>query len=150
MRVVTGRVVEGKVVVEDERLDEGATVTVFLPESDDEIELSPEEEAKIEQALKEADEGDFIEADVEQFLDQLDRRIVRRRLKLLRRASVEISEAFAWWIANRPAAPKAFTQDLRRALRAIAEQPHSGRRVRTASYKGVRRVHLSRIRYYLY
>ncbi len=75
MRVVTGRVVEGKVVVEDERLDEGATVTVFLPESDDEIELSPEEEAKIEQALKEADEGDFIEADVEQFLDQLDRRL---------------------------------------------------------------------------
>ena len=75
MRVVTGRVVEGKVVVEDERLDEGATVTVFLPESDDEIELSPEEEPKIEQALKEADEGDFIEADVEQFLDQLDRRL---------------------------------------------------------------------------
>ena len=75
MRVVTGRVVEGKVVVEDERLDEGATVTVFLPESDDEIELSPEEEAKIEQALKQADEGDFIEADVEQFLDQLDRRL---------------------------------------------------------------------------
>ena len=75
MRVVTGRVVEGKVVVEDERLDEGATVTVFLPESDDEIELSPEEEAKIEQALKEADEGDFIEVDVEQFLDQLDRRL---------------------------------------------------------------------------
>ena len=75
MRVVTGRVVEGKVVVEDERLDEGATVTVLLPESDDEIELSPEEEAKIGQALKEADEGDFIEADVEQFLDQLDRRL---------------------------------------------------------------------------
>ena len=75
MRVATGRVVEGKVVVEDERLDEGSTVTVFLPESDDEIELSPEEEAKIEQALKEADEGDFIEADVEQFLDQLDRRL---------------------------------------------------------------------------
>ena len=48
---------------------------MFLPESDDEIELSPEEETKIEQALKEADEGDFIEADVEQFLDQLDRRL---------------------------------------------------------------------------
>ena len=48
---------------------------------------------------------------------------MRRRLKLLRRASIEISEAFAWWTANRPAAPKAFTPDLRRALRAIAEQP---------------------------
>ncbi len=66
MRVATGRVVEGKVVVEDERLDEGSTVTVFLPESDNEIPQSPEEEAKLNQALKEADEGDFIEADAEQ------------------------------------------------------------------------------------
>ena len=57
----------GKVVVEDERLDEGSTVTVFLPESDNEIPLSPEEEAKLNQALKEADEGDFIEADADPF-----------------------------------------------------------------------------------
>ena len=75
MRVVTGRVVDGKVIVEDERLDEGSTVTVFLPESDDEIQLSPKEEAKLEQALEEAAEGDFIEADAEQFLDELDRRL---------------------------------------------------------------------------
>ena len=61
MRVATGR------VVEDERLDEGSTVTVFLPESDNEIPLSPEEEAKLNQALKEADEGDFIEADADPF-----------------------------------------------------------------------------------
>jgi len=75
MRVVTGKVVEGKVVVEGELLDEGSTVTVFLPESDEEILLSPEEEAKLEQALKEADDGDFIEADAEQFLDELERRL---------------------------------------------------------------------------
>ena len=36
-------------------------VTVFLPETDDEVQLSPEEEAKLEKALKEADQGDFIE-----------------------------------------------------------------------------------------
>ena len=75
MRVVTGKVVEGKVVVEGEQLDEGSTVTVFLPESDEEILLSAEEEAKLEQALKEADDGDFIEADAEQFLDELERRL---------------------------------------------------------------------------
>ena len=75
MRVVTGRVVEGKVVVEGELLDEGSTVTVFLPEPDEEIVLRPEEEAKLEQALKEADEGNFIEADAEQFLDELERRL---------------------------------------------------------------------------
>ena len=74
MRVLTGKVVDGKVVVEGELLDEGSTVTVFLPESDKEILLSPEEEAKLEQALKEADDGDFIEADAEQFLDELERR----------------------------------------------------------------------------
>ena len=49
-------------------------VTVFLPETDDEVQLSPEEEAKLEKALKEAEQGDFIEADAEQFVDELDRR----------------------------------------------------------------------------
>lgn len=74
MKVVTGKVIEGKVVVEGETLDEGSTVTVFIPESDKEaVELSPEEQAELERALKEADEGDFIEADAEEFLDELDR-----------------------------------------------------------------------------
>lgn len=74
----------------------------------------------------------------------------RRRLKLLRRASNQISDAAAWWAANRPSAPKALVRDLRQALRAIAEQPNAGRRVRGAAFQNVRRVYLARVRYYLY
>jgi hypothetical protein len=75
MRVATGKVIDGKVVVEGEPLVEGSTVTVFLPESDEEIELSPDEESRLAQAIQEADEGDFIEEDPERFLDELDRRL---------------------------------------------------------------------------
>ena len=75
MRVATGKVIDGKVVVEGEPLVEGSTVTVFLPESDEEIELSPDEESRLAQAIQRADEGDFIEEDPERFLDELDRRL---------------------------------------------------------------------------
>jgi hypothetical protein len=74
MRVATGKVVDGKVVVDGEPLVEGSTVTVFLPEPGEEIELTPEEESRLAQAVREADEGDFIEGDAEQFLDELERR----------------------------------------------------------------------------
>ena len=73
VRVATGRVIDGKVVVEGESLVEGSTVTVFLPEPDEEIELTPVEESRLAQAVREADEGDFIEEDAERFLDELDR-----------------------------------------------------------------------------
>jgi len=73
MRVATGRVIDGKVVVEGEPLVEGSTVTVFLPEPDEEIELTPEEESRLAQVVREADQGDFIEEDAERFLDELDR-----------------------------------------------------------------------------
>jgi hypothetical protein len=74
MRVATGKVVDGKVVVEGEPLVEGSTVTVFLPESSEEVELTPEEESQLAQAVREADDGDFLEEDAEQFLDELDHR----------------------------------------------------------------------------
>jgi hypothetical protein len=43
MRVATGKVIDGKVVVEGEPLVEGSTVTVFLPGPDEEIELTPDD-----------------------------------------------------------------------------------------------------------
>ena len=74
----------------------------------------------------------------------------RRRLKLLRQASNQISEAAAWWAANRPSAPKALVRDLRQAMRLIAVQPNAGRTVKGAGFESVRRVHLTRVRYHLY
>jgi hypothetical protein len=43
MKVATGIVVNGKVVVEGEALAEGSTVTVVLREADETFDLTPEE-----------------------------------------------------------------------------------------------------------
>jgi hypothetical protein len=59
--------------VEGEPLLEGSTVTVFLHEPGEKIELTPEEESRLALAVREADQGDFLEADAEQFLNELDR-----------------------------------------------------------------------------
>ena len=69
MRVATGRVVEGKIVVEGEPFEEGITVTVLAGESAEAVQLSPEEEADLLEAIAEADAGDFV--DGEQFLREL-------------------------------------------------------------------------------
>ena len=72
MRLVTGKVVEGKVVVEGDPLKEGSAVTVLAPEDDRSFELTPEQEGLLLQAIQEAEQGDFI--DGEQFLKELDER----------------------------------------------------------------------------
>ena len=71
-------------------------------------------------------------------------------VKIVRRAARQIVEASEWWQANRPAAPEALEEELRRGLALIAQQPGIGARARSAKLEGVRRTYLSRIRYYLY
>jgi hypothetical protein len=73
MRVVTGKVVEGKVVVEGDPLEEGSTVTVLAQDDDEDFELTAEQEALLLKAIEEADQGDFIDGD--QLLKQLDERV---------------------------------------------------------------------------
>lgn len=63
MGIATGIVVAGKVVVEGLELPEGARVTVLMPEPEDEIHLSPEEEAELLEAIAEADRGETISAE---------------------------------------------------------------------------------------
>ncbi len=70
MRITTGRVVDGKVVVDGERLKEGATVTVLTPDSDDAFTLGAEAENELLVALEQAQRGEGVEGDA--FLDQLD------------------------------------------------------------------------------
>lgn len=62
----------------------------------------------------------------------------------------QIRAAEAWWLVNRPKAPNAIREDLDRASSLIAIQPDLGARARNASLAGVRRLHLTRIRYDLY
>jgi hypothetical protein len=62
MRVATGTVVAGKVVVEGPPLEEGATVTVLAPENAETFELGPAEETVLLAAIAEADRGELVEA----------------------------------------------------------------------------------------
>ncbi len=65
-------------------------------------------------------------------------------------AARAIAEAAEWWVANRPKAPDAFAVELERALQLLASQPSIGAQARNVKLAGLRRIHLSRVHYYLY
>lgn len=71
MQVATGIVVDGKVVVEGLDLSEGETVVVLTREPEEEVHLSPKEEAELLEAIVEADRGETISA--EELFSRLDR-----------------------------------------------------------------------------
>jgi plasmid stabilization system protein ParE len=77
---------------------------------------------------------------------------VRRKLpiRVVRSAADQIAEASSWWNVNRPKAPGAFREETERALELISTQPQIGAKAANAKLAGVRRIHLSRIHYYLY
>lgn len=70
MKVATGKVIGGKVVVEGDVLVEGAEVTV-LTHDDETFEVSAEEEDALLAAISEADRGELISSD--QLLEDLRR-----------------------------------------------------------------------------
>lgn len=63
MQVAIGTVVGGKVVVNRLDLADGEIVTVLIQEPEEEVHLSPEDEADLLDAIAEADRGDTISAD---------------------------------------------------------------------------------------
>lgn len=63
MKVATGTVVDGKVVVEGEVLAEGSTVTVVLREDDEHFDLTEEEEAELLTSIAEIERGEYITAE---------------------------------------------------------------------------------------
>lgn len=69
MKVATGKVVSGKIVVEGDPFAEGSTVTVLAPEDSEAFELSADDEAALLAAIEEAERGDVI--DGAQFLRDL-------------------------------------------------------------------------------
>lgn len=64
-------------------------------------------------------------------------------------AAKHIQDGSRWWAANREA-PGAFKEELQRGFALISQQPDSGAQATNVKVKDVRRVHLSRIRYFLY
>ena len=65
-------------------------------------------------------------------------------------ALAQIEEAAEWWVQNRPTAPGAIRQDVGEILTILSTQPGVGAPARRGRVKGLRRVTLARVRYYLY
>jgi plasmid stabilization system protein ParE len=74
----------------------------------------------------------------------------RLPLEVTRRAAREIRTASEWWDENRRAAPEAFREAIEKAFELICTQPTIGAVATNVKLPGVRRILLSRVRYYLY
>jgi hypothetical protein len=64
MRVATGKVVAGKVVLEGEPFEDGITVAVIATDDSEAFELTPEQEAELLEAIAEAERGELVDAAV--------------------------------------------------------------------------------------
>ena len=62
MLITTGRVNDGRIEIDDERLPEGSTVTILASEDGEVFEATPDEEARLLAAIAEAKSGDVIRA----------------------------------------------------------------------------------------
>ena len=71
MQVITGTVVDGRVVVQGAALPEGAQVTVLTRGASEDFTLSTEDEDELLEALAEIDRGEYVS--LEQLLDTLPR-----------------------------------------------------------------------------
>lgn len=60
MKIVSGKVIAGRIVVEGEPLEEGCTVTIIAPEQDETFILNSQAEAKLLAAIGEADRSETI------------------------------------------------------------------------------------------
>jgi len=72
MKVATGKVVDGKVLLEGEPLAEGSIVTVLAQDDDETFDVTPEQEQELLAAMAEAERGEVISW--EELREQLRRR----------------------------------------------------------------------------
>ena len=72
MKVATGKIVDGKIVLEDASFEEGTSVTVLARDEISGVALTPDEEAEILLAIAEAERGETVSA--EEVLAKLARR----------------------------------------------------------------------------
>ncbi len=72
------------------------------------------------------------------------------RVKISARAAGEVRKAADWWLLNRPAALGAVATDFGEAIALLAEQPGIGAKYIGSKTPGVRRLFLSRVRYFVY
>ena len=71
-------------------------------------------------------------------------------VRATKRAHAHIDRAALWWDQNRPLAPEAFDEELAEGFSLLSAEPGIGAPALNVRARGVRRVHLARIHYYLY
>ena len=69
MKLLTAKVIDGQLDLPEGTLEEGVTITLLVPEEDEDFELTEEQQEELAQALAEADRGEGI--DGWQFLAEL-------------------------------------------------------------------------------
>ncbi|MDR2156057.1 MAG: type II toxin-antitoxin system RelE/ParE family toxin [Burkholderiaceae bacterium] len=72
------------------------------------------------------------------------------KVKIAAHAANQICKAAEWWLLNRPVAPGAIGTDFGEAVALLAEQPGIGAKYQGSKTPGVRRLFLSRVRYFIY
>jgi hypothetical protein len=58
--IFTGKVVDGKVIVNGALLPEGAHVTILLPEDEKPFDLDPDMEAELEESVAQIERGEYV------------------------------------------------------------------------------------------
>lgn len=71
MKMLTAKVVDGQLDLPEGTLEEGVTVTLLVPELEEDFELTEEQQEELAQAIAEADRGEGV--DGWQFLAELRR-----------------------------------------------------------------------------
>jgi hypothetical protein len=70
MKIITGTVTDGQIVIEGRPFAEGERVTVLGHEENGTFRLSPAEKQQLRESIAQADRGEFVDA--EQLLAELD------------------------------------------------------------------------------
>ncbi|MBI4692751.1 MAG: type II toxin-antitoxin system RelE/ParE family toxin [Gammaproteobacteria bacterium] len=73
-----------------------------------------------------------------------------RRVKIAARAARQISEPACWWAESRPDAPGAIAADFAQTVALLARHPGVGAEYAGARIRGVRRLYLNRVGYFVY
>ncbi len=71
-------------------------------------------------------------------------------VRVTKRAQAHIDRAAQWWDENRPLAPETFDEELAEAFSLLRAEPGIGAPALNIGARGVKRVHLARVHYYLY
>jgi len=71
MKLLTAKVIDGQLDLPEGVLEEGVTITLLVPEKEEDFELTEEQQEELAQALAEADRGEGV--DGWQFLAELRR-----------------------------------------------------------------------------